>query len=154
MKHSYILIPFLVLLVAVTSGFIINNGIFWYQSLLLPFWAPSVSLIGVLWGIAFILFAAAAVLAWEKSKAGNRNTLMALFGLVAFLTIHMFYLSFGLHELTAVFGEMLVLIAVTLALITMLWKKGMKESFYLLLPYILWIIFDTYLTYVIIITNY
>ncbi|MDE2095994.1 MAG: tryptophan-rich sensory protein [Patescibacteria group bacterium] len=152
MKLSYVVIPFLVLLVAVIGSWITKGGMLWYESILLPSWTPPGWVISVVWSAIFVLAAWAAVLTWEKKRNKRRPYLIGLFALNGLLNIGWSYLFFGLHDLAASFGEMMVLEATVLLLLDGMRTVGKKVA-YFLLPYALWVPFATALTYEIIRLN-
>lgn len=152
MKLSYVVIPFLVLLVAVIGSWITQSGMLWYESILVPAWTPPGWVISLVWSVIFVLFSWAAVLTWEKKRNKRRAYLIGLFVLNIILNVGWSYLFFGLHDIIAAFGEMMILEASVLLLLDGMRGIG-KSAAYLFLPYALWVPFATYLTYEIIKLN-
>lgn len=149
-KPSYLIIPLVTILVAALGGLFTQSGMEWYKTELIkpaltpPDWAFSVA-----WTAIFIATAASAIIVWNKSKRDQRFwVIISLFFLNAFLNVYWCFLFFFLQTICCVFLEIIFLELTTVALFILIWKISRLASF-LLIPYILWVGFATYLTYVI-----
>ncbi len=117
------------------------NAIF-YQTLKLPFFNPPGIVFAIVWPILYILIALSFYLLLKKELI-NRNYLFAY--LLNFILNQSFSLFFFyLNNLTLTLYDTILLFFSTIYL---LWetKKLSKTSFYLLIPYMLWITFATIL---------
>ena len=113
-----------------------------YQTLKLPFFNPPGIVFAIVWPILYILIALSFYLLLKKELI-NRNYLFAY--LLNFILNQSFSLFFFyLNNLTLTLYDTILLFFSTIYL---LWetKKLSKTSFYLLIPYMLWIIFATIL---------
>jgi len=148
MNLSYIFIPLITVLVAGGGSWLTNQGLaVWYQQLQLPSIAPNGGVIGLVWTIIFILATISALLFWNQhSKQKNRQVIAGLFLANAILNLAWSYIFFVQHWLGWTIIEMTVLNLTTLTLIVLLWRKT-RNSAVLLLPYLIWVSFATYLAY-------
>lgn len=138
----------LTLLVAVTGSLFTTPEIpTWYNSLDLPSWTPSGSIIGLVWTIIFILTACSAILIWQNAPRNRRFwRIVFLFILNGVLNVGWSYLFFNQHLIGASIVEMLVLNATTIALVILTWPIN-RLAATLLFPYVGWVTFATYLAY-------
>lgn len=164
MKLNYLIIPLATIAVALIGGWLTDTGS-WYQSLNLPAWTPAGSFIGVVWTIIFVLSALSALIVFNIRQAGGRRrAIMIGFVINGILNIGWSWLFFSQHWLWISVIEALWLGLSVFCLILMIWphKETEEEVFEaakkkslnrlaatLLLPYLLWTFFATYLTYVI-----
>jgi len=153
MKLNYFLIPSVVILVAGSGSLITQSGLTWYHSLQLPDIAPDGGLIGIVWTIIFILSAISTLLVWnQKPSNPNFKWIVKLFITNAILNVGWSYLFFGLHRIGWPIAEMVILNLTTIILIVLLWKRTLWSAI-LLIPYVVWVVFATYLAYLIWLLN-
>jgi len=147
MHLAYIVIPLLTIITASTGSFFTSAGMAWYKKINLPSWTPAGSIIGTVWTTIFILATISAVLVWLTVPDGSRRQLiMMAFVLNAVLNILWSYLFFYQHLLWLAVWEAGLLALSVLVLIILIWPYH-KLAAGLLLPYVLWVSFATYLTY-------
>lgn len=125
----------------------------WYTNLSKPALNPPSWVFGPVWTTLFILMGIAAFLVWEKVQS-NRHARTALFiyGAQLILNILWSVLFFGLRSPGAAFVEIIVLWSAILTTIVF-FAKVSKTAAWLLVPYILWVSFASYLNYSIYILN-
>ena len=155
MKINYLLIPLLVVLVAVTGSFFTSQGIEsgWYDQIVKPSWTPAGSLIGAVWTTIFILFAAAVLIFWNWARRDNLFwVIIAGFVLNGFLNVFWSYLFFYEGMIAAAFFEAIVL-SLSVAVLIYLTLPKVKITAYLLVPYLLWVSFASYLNFIILTLN-
>ncbi len=153
MKLNYIIIPLLVLFVSFLGGRITSGGMDWYKTIKIPSWTPGGSVIGMVWAFIFILCAISVIFVWNSgNKSDNFYWIIGLFILNALLNIFWSYLFFGIHSMGWAALEAGVLGASVLVLIILIWTLN-RLAGSLLIPYVLWVSFATYLTYNIWILN-
>lgn len=149
MKYNYILIPLFILAISYFGGTVTSQNMSWYKTLALPSIAPPGSFIGLVWSVIYILAAISAILFWNnKDVQEHQKTVKFLFGLNGLLNLAWSYIFFGQGLLGWAIVEMTILNLTTLSLIVLMWKKNNKSAL-LLLPYLGWVSFATYLAFLI-----
>ncbi|MDD4352390.1 MAG: tryptophan-rich sensory protein [Candidatus Gracilibacteria bacterium] len=163
-KTNYVIIPLITILVAVLGSYFTSVGMSWYDTTLVqPELTPPKWAFPVAWNLIFILTTISALLVWNADhkmrwsflKLFKKNTkdqrwhwAIGLFLANAILNVLWSLLFFTLHLIGAALLEMLLLEATLVALFVLNWRFSKWASF-LLLPYLLWIGFASYLTYTI-----
>ena len=123
---------------AVTAVFVDTGP--WYDALTSPAWTPPSWVFGPVWTLLYLLMGIAAWRVWVRHDLGDRSTRPAL----ALFLVHLIFnaawtwLFFGLHMLTAAAVEIVVLLAMILALVVLFWRRD-RIAGALLLPYLLWV---------------
>lgn len=164
-KPNYFIIPLVTILVALFGSWFNTFGMSWYQTeLVRPDITPPNYYFPIAWNIIFILTTAAALMVWNKPQFEERylvifkrktkdfNLITGLFIANAVLNILWSLLFFSFRLILPALFEMIFLEATTLILMILIWKHS-KVASLLLLPYLLWVAFATYLTYLIFILN-
>jgi tryptophan-rich sensory protein len=152
-KTNYIVIPLVVVAVAVLGGFLTAGGMGWYKTISLPSWTPSGTFISVVWTIIFILSAISALIVWNKTPRGTRFKWTAVVFIAnAVLNTGWTLLFFKLHFLGTSVWEAGVLGVSVVALIILIWPRA-RFAAALLIPYVAWVFFATYLTYAVWVLN-
>ncbi|MTH54401.1 tryptophan-rich sensory protein [Bacillus mangrovi] len=132
------------------SGFLFRVDESWYDALNKPEWTPAGGTIGIIWSVLFALIAAALVIIDRKS--GGLNKLPPAFWIVLivnYLSNQLFsYFQFSLKNLGLATADCAV-VAVTAILLAVMAFKMNKAAGILLIPYVLWTSFATYLSYTI-----
>ena len=138
-------------LITLAAGWVGNalSGVMesqFYQQLSRPDWAPPASVFGPVWTSLFVMMGTAAWLVWrERGFAGARIPL------VLYL-VHLIFnaawtgIFFGLEAPGWAFAEILVLLAMIVALIV-LFVRVRTLAGVLLVPYLLWVSYATALTF-------
>jgi len=142
----YIGIPLVMVGVSALGSSFTSTGLQgWYSSLSLPGFTPPGGVIGLVWTTIYILTAISAILFYREHK-DNKVTLALASNLL--LNISWSYIFFTAHlvGLAVLWAGFLGLSV--LALIVLMWKKA-RVSALLLVPYLAWVSFATYLNYVI-----
>lgn len=125
----------------------------WYAALEKPALNPPSWVFGPVWGILYLLMGVAAFLVWRKGWGRKEiKAALCVFGAQLFLNTIWSIIFFGLHNP----GWALVnIIALWLAIIwtIIVFYKISKPAAYLLVPYILWVSFASYLNYAIWVLN-
>jgi benzodiazapine receptor len=146
-RWALFLVPAIVLL-GVLSGQLSGSGTEnpWFQELQMPAAYPPGWLFGVAWTILYALMGfALAIIAAAK---GARGRGMAVLVFVVQLVINLAWspMFFGAHQITGALILILVLdVAVILTII--LFARVRRSAALLLLPYLAWILFATYLNF-------
>ena len=152
-KPNYIVIPAITVAVALLGGILTSSGMTWYNTVLNrpdiipPSWAFPIA-----WNIIFLLTTISALVAFNRSTKKEKQLVAFLFLFNAVLNILWSLLFFKLHLISASLVEMIILEIVNLALIFKLWQIS-KSASLMIWPYLLWVGFATYLTYLIWLIN-
>lgn len=125
----------------------------WYESLAKPSWNPPGWIFGPVWTILYTLMGIAAYRIWRKGMKKQ-----AVRQAVILFSIHLAFnalwsiIFFGLQHIPLAFLEILVLLCL-IVIVTLRFYHLDKIAAYLLLPYLVWVSFATYLTYAILRLN-
>jgi tryptophan-rich sensory protein len=121
----------------------------WYPTIAKPSFTPQGSVIGIVWTVIFVLSAISLILFINRGrKAQNFWLIIGVFILNGILNAVWSYLFFTKHMVGFAVIDA-VLIGITVGLIMILVWPYSKASSLLLLPYLLWTSFASYLTYTI-----
>lgn len=139
------------LLVGGLSALFTMNSMDVYSQIEQPPLSPPSWLFPVVWTILFILMGISSYLIWENKTKDSKP---ALFVYATQLVVNFFWsiVFFNLRQ----YGFAIVVILVLLALILLtiyLFKDINKAAAWLLVPYLLWVLFATYLNIAIAILN-
>lgn len=144
----YILPPLFYLAVALTGSAFTASGMDgWYQSLLKPAFTPPGGIIGAAWTLIYILSAISFMLFLNSGAPGRTLSVVAgLFVLNGVINAGWCWVFFTVHMLrAAVVVAALIGISVA-ALIAVVWPYS-RLAGVLLVPYLSWVSFATYLSY-------
>ncbi len=118
----------------------------WYPGLVKPPGTPPDSVFGPVWTTLFVLMAVAAWQVWTRSGFEGARLAFALFGLQLLLNIAWSFLFFGLRQPGAALVEILLLwVAILITILA--FKPHSLVAALLLLPYLAWVGYATYLNY-------
>ena len=125
----------------------------WYEALRKPSWQPPDWLFGPVWTIVFALVATGGVLAWRgASDRASSACVIALFTVNGALNIAWSWLFFTRQRPDWALGEVVFLWLSILALIVALWPYSPGAA-WLLVPYLLWVSFASFLNWTIVRLN-
>jgi tryptophan-rich sensory protein len=119
----------------------------WYQSIK-PAITPPNWVFPIVWNILFILIALSLYLAWTRADKKQKRKVAFAFGVNLLLNAFWSYIFFYRQNPPAAFYE-IVLLIFSIIWMLMVTRKINKTSFYLLIPYLLWVSFATVLNYLI-----
>jgi tryptophan-rich sensory protein len=116
----------------------------WYKNLKKPKWNPPNKVFAPVWSVLYLLMASAAWLVW---KVYGFN--IALFPLVLFIAQLLLnaawtWTFFGLHRPGTALADIVILWIFILATLTLFWRF-VPIAGILLIPYLAWVTFATYL---------
>jgi benzodiazapine receptor len=117
-----------------------------YRELDRPFWAPPASVFGPVWTVLYTLQGVAAWLVWRECGFQNAPTALGLFLLQLALNALWSWLFFVWHRGAMAFAEVLALEAMIVATTFAFWRVQ-KLSALLLIPYLTWVGFASFLTF-------
>ncbi|MDP2631261.1 MAG: tryptophan-rich sensory protein [Candidatus Uhrbacteria bacterium] len=146
-------IPIITFLVASLGSLITSNGLTWYYKLNIPELAFSGATTGIVWTSIYILATLAAIIAWRQMPRDNRF-IATFIVFVANILLNVFwsFLFFRMHLISASVIESGILAVSVLLLILLMWKNARAASI-LLLPYLVWVMFATYLAFQVLVLN-
>lgn len=120
----------------------------WYESIQKPDWNPPAWVFGPVWTILYTLMGIAAWLIWRDFGFKNAKLAMSLFFLQLLLNGLWSHIFFGLQEIGWALAEMIFLLAAIIATTIAFFQKKPIAG-WIMVPYILWVTFATFLTYTI-----
>ncbi|MFA6428106.1 MAG: tryptophan-rich sensory protein [Candidatus Buchananbacteria bacterium] len=125
----------------------------WYTGLNRPVLAPPNWLFGPVWTILFILMGLAVYLIWQKDhQSQTAKIALSVFALQLVLNTLWSIIFFGLHNPAVALVEIAFLwLAILVTIIY--FAKISKSAAWLLVPYILWVSFASYLNYSFVVLN-
>jgi len=157
MKKSAWLICLLSIVIALGIGF---AGAFfttpqiatWYATLVKPALNPPAWIFGPVWTLLYILMGVASYLIWEKRKQQGAKTFLIAYVVSLILNFLWSLVFFGGHQTLAAAVIVILLWGTIVGLIITAMKID-KLASYLLIPYLLWVSFATYLNIAIFLLN-
>ena len=120
-----------------------------YSQIYKPDFFPPSWVFAPVWTILYILMGIAAYLVWKKGEAKKQ---LSLFSVQLILNLLWTPIFFGLHQYFWAFVEILILLVMIILTIKSFNEKS-KTATYLMLPYLFWVIFATFLNYVVFMNN-
>jgi benzodiazapine receptor len=132
---------------AAVGGYAARPGA-WYASINKPSWNPPNWVFGPVWSILFILMGVSAWLVWSRRGQAPVGTALTLFVLQLVLNSLWSWFFFGWHMPGAAFAEVLVFWVVILLTLLAFWQVRPLAGA-LLLPYLAWVGFASYLNFTI-----
>ena len=137
----------------VGSVFTVSSIPIWYTGLAKPALNPPSWLFGLVWTTLYFLMGIAAFLVWRKGfERKEVKVAFGVFGIQLFLNAIWSIIFFGLQNPGAAFVEIVFLWLAILATI-IAFSKISRMAVWLLVPYILWVSFASYLNFAIWILN-
>ncbi len=120
----------------------------WYKQIRKPTWNPPNKIFAPVWSVLYLLMAIAAWLVWKRYGVTDAIVPLALFILQLLLNAAWTWLFFGKHQLGTALIDIVVLWLVILIVIILFWGSEPLAGI-LLVPYLLWVSFATFLNYAI-----
>ena len=118
----------------------------WYTSLIKPTLTPPAWIFGPVWTLLYAMMATAAWLVWRRYGLANVvGPLLLFLGQLALNALWSF-LFFGLHSPGLALLGIVALWLAVLATLIVFWRSHPPAGL-LLLPYLLWVSFATYLNF-------
>jgi translocator protein len=146
-KSNYFFIPLFVIITASAASYFAETGRSWYKTINLPDWTPSGSVMVLAWTIIFVLSSLSLLILWNKhSSEKNFGVIIALFILNALLIVGWNILFFSHQQIGLAFFQAMLLVA-NLILLIFLIRRLSPLAAYLLIPYSLYVLFSTVLTF-------
>ncbi len=135
------------------SIFTFPNVTTWYTTLIKPQFTPPSWAFAPVWTILYFLMGISLYLVWQtKFKKPEVKTAINLFAIQLTLNVTWSFLFFGQHNpLYGLIGIILLAIAIIATIIQ--FNKINRNAALLMLPYLAWVLFASYLNYSIWILN-
>lgn len=125
----------------------------WYATLTKPGFNPPNWIFAPVWTTLFVLMGISLFLVWNyRNREGNRKAFLIVFVINLILNVLWSAIFFGLHMPGLAFLEIILLALSIIILIALSWKISRAASA-LLIPYLLWVCFASFLNYNIWILN-
>ena len=118
----------------------------WYPTMVKPDWNPPSWLFGPVWITLYTLMGIAAAMIWRQRELPEAKLALWVYGIQLVLNALWSILFFGLKNPALAFAEILILL--TLIIVTaVLFYKINHTAGLLMLPYIAWVAFASFLNY-------
>lgn len=118
----------------------------WYQELHRPEWTPPRWMFAPVWTILYLLMALSAWLVWRDSAWATSRSALLLFAIQLVLNVMWSVVFFGLRQVGFAFGEILLLWMMVIATAVSFLSISLLAA-WLLIPYLGWIGFASYLNF-------
>lgn len=120
----------------------------WYPTITKPSWNPPSWVFGPVWTTLYALMGIAAALVWSRRDAPGAKVALWVYGVHLVFNALWSILFFGLKNPGLAFAEIIVLLALIIATTVLFWRI-IPWAGALMLPYIAWVSFASYLNYAI-----
>lgn len=128
------------------SFFTTPNISSWYTYLTKPDWNPPAWLFAPVWLSLYALMGVAAWLIWQKRSSAGAHSALAVYALQLILNTLWSIIFFGGHNIGLALAEIILLLTAIIITI-ILFGRISRAAAWLLLPYVLWVTFASYLNY-------
>nr|WP_318000530.1 TspO/MBR family protein [uncultured Faecalibacillus sp.] len=150
-KRTFIINLIIPLLVGGLSALLTRQQMETYMHLNKPLLSPPGWLFPIVWTFLYILMGISSYMIYISQDDRRENTLI-IYAFQLFINFCWPLFFFNLHNYFIALMILLVLI-VTVIYMMILFKQINKTSFYLNIPYIIWLFFALYLNFMIFINN-
>lgn len=116
----------------------------WYKSLNKPIWNPPSRLFAPVWTALYVMMGTAAWLVWSVVGFSGSNLWLVLYSIQLLLNVVWSYIFFGRKNPKLALVEIVALWISILATTVEFWKHSQIAG-WLMVPYLLWVTFATYL---------
>ncbi|MGD9674579.1 MAG: TspO/MBR family protein [Candidatus Nitrosocosmicus sp.] len=125
----------------------------WYVTLEKPAFAPPNWIFGPVWITLYFLMGLSLYIVWkDELKSKTRNAFFVVFGIQLILNALWSFLFFGLRS--PFLGLLDIILLDIMVIVTIIYAKSIsKLAMILLIPYLIWIVFASFLNYVIFLVN-
>ena len=144
-RRALVCVPLLVLL-GVLSGQLSGDGAgdAWFATLRKPPGFPPAILFGFVWSVLYAMMGLALALVLAARGARLRGCAIALFAVQLVLNLAWSPLFFGMHRISWALADIVMLDIAVVATILLFWRIRPSAA-WLMVPYLAWILFATYL---------
>ena len=157
MKRQYISELFISIVICQLAGVIGSMFTFsqittWYMGINKPFFTPPNWVFGPAWGTLYTLMGIALFLVWQKRNEANVYPAIRIFALQLFLNFIWSILFFGIKLTALAYVEILILWLVIAWNIKVFYRIT-KPAGWVLLPYLAWVFFASFLNLGVVLLN-
>ena len=147
LRWALVLVP-AILLLGLLSGRMAGSGpdSAWFSALVKPAAYPPPATFGIVWSILYVLMGVACAMVAAAKGAPGRGLALAVFAVQFVLNLAWSPVFFAAHMITGAL-ILIVLIDIAVAATVVLFHRVRPVAAYLLLPYLLWVLFATYLNW-------
>lgn len=125
----------------------------WYALLQHSVFTPEPWVFSIAWCFLYLLLGIALFIIFNTNISGHKKeTAYVVFALHMLLNAMWSYLFFGLHSISISFLEILVLLGISIWMFVEFLKIN-KVAGYIIIPYVIWLCFASYLNMVIVVLN-
>jgi tryptophan-rich sensory protein len=134
---------------AAIGGFATTSSIEgWYAGINKPTWNPPNWIFGPVWSTLYLMMAVSVWLVWKKSGLANAKFALVIFAIQLVLNLLWSLIFFGMQQPGWAFAEV-ILLWVSIVMTIAVFFRHSKLAAYLLVPYLLWVSFASFLNYTI-----
>lgn len=119
----------------------------WYTQIRKPSWNPPNWVFAPVWTLLFTMMGVAAWLVWEERTSADVKTALILFGVQLVFNVAWSWIFFGMHRIDLAFLEVLPFWGAILAT-TLAFHQVRPLAGWLFVPYLAWVTFAAFLTFV------
>ena len=128
------------------SVFTVSSVNTWFDTLAKPTWNPPSWVFGPVWITLYTLMGIAAYLIWQHKDVAGAKTALVVYGVHLIFNALWSILFFGLKNPGLAFLDIIILL-VLIVVTAVLFGRISPVAGALLLPYLAWVLFATYLNY-------
>lgn len=128
------------------SIFTVSSVKSWYLTLVKPTWNPPSWVFGPVWTLLYAFMGIAAALVWEKRDLPNAKLALWIYGVHLLFNALWSILFFGLKNPELAFFEIIILLILILITTILFWRINPWAGA-LMVPYICWVSFASFLNY-------
>ncbi|MET1753933.1 TspO/MBR family protein [Novosphingobium sp. RD2P27] len=152
-RSALVCVP-VVLLLGILSGTLSGSGSdgAWFAALRKPAAYPPSAAFGIVWSVLYVLMGLALAIVVCANGARRRRVAMIVFAVQLALNLAWSPLFFGIHRMSWALIDILLLDAAVVVTI-LLFARVRPLAAWLLAPYLLWVLFATYLNWAILQDN-
>jgi translocator protein len=130
------------------SVFTVSSVNIWFETLVKPLWNPPSWVFGPVWITLYTLMGISAYLVWKQKNIAGAKTALKVYGVHLLFNALWSILFFGLKNPGLAFAEIIILLILILITTILFWKIN-RWAGILMTPYIVWVLFATFLNYAI-----
>jgi translocator protein len=134
------------------SYFTISEIPTWYASLNKPFFSPPNWVFGPVWTTLYIMMGISIALVVEKAPKIKRNDFLGIFAFQLILNFLWSVVFFGIHQPLPAF-IIIIALWINILVLILLFRKYSLAASLLLVPYLLWVSFASFLNLAVVYLN-
>ncbi len=121
----------------------------WYATVVKPSWQPPNWLFGPVWTTLFTLMGIAAAIVWiQRGQSPIAQKALVAYGVQLILNVLWSYLFFGMQSPGLAFIEIVFLLIAIVGTMVLFWRVSPAAG-WLMMPYLIWVLFASFLNFTI-----